>query len=98
MTQAIEELSVNIQMKCFEKCVSKPSGKLDSKQQNCVALCVNRYIDTLNVVSQTMVGTQVQRCIVYLRISILIHVLELSDGRINLALGINCIRILMHIT
>ncbi|CCI10543.1 hypothetical protein ABG067_003699 [Albugo candida] len=58
VTQAIEELSVNIQMKCFEKCVSKPSGKLDSKQQNCVALCVNRYIDTLNVVSQTMVGTQ----------------------------------------
>nr|CCA22681.1 Mitochondrial Protein Translocase (MPT) Family puta [Albugo laibachii Nc14] len=57
MAQAMEELSVNIQMKCFEKCVSKPNGKLDSKQQNCVALCVNRYIDTLNVVSQTMVST-----------------------------------------
>lgn len=53
--QAIQELTTNLQEKCFEKCVTRPSGKLDSKQQNCVALCINRYIDTMKVVSETMV-------------------------------------------
>lgn len=53
--QAIQELTTNLQEKCFEKCVSRPNGKLDSKQQNCIALCINRYIDTMKVVSETMV-------------------------------------------
>ncbi|TYZ63131.1 hypothetical protein PybrP1_008214 [[Pythium] brassicae (nom. inval.)] len=53
--QAMQELTQNLQEKCFDKCLARPSGKLDSKQQNCLALCINRYIDTMKVVSEAMV-------------------------------------------
>uniref|UniRef100_M4C105 Mitochondrial import inner membrane translocase subunit n=1 Tax=Hyaloperonospora arabidopsidis (strain Emoy2) TaxID=559515 RepID=M4C105_HYAAE len=53
--QALQELTQNLQEKCFDKCISRPSGKLDGKQQNCLALCINRYIDTMKVVSEAMV-------------------------------------------
>lgn len=61
--QALQELTQNLQEKCFDKCLARPSGKLDSKQQNCLALCINRYIDTMKVVSEAMVqrGPQVRR-------------------------------------
>jgi mitochondrial import inner membrane translocase subunit TIM13 len=52
--QAIQELTQNLQEKCFDKCITNPKGKLDGKQQNCVALCINRYIDAMKVVSNTM--------------------------------------------
>ncbi|GAB9465554.1 hypothetical protein Gpo141_00002960 [Globisporangium polare] len=53
--QALQELTQNLQEKCFDKCLTRPSGKLDSKQQNCLALCINRYIDTMKAVSEAMV-------------------------------------------
>uniref|UniRef100_K3WST5 Mitochondrial import inner membrane translocase subunit n=1 Tax=Globisporangium ultimum (strain ATCC 200006 / CBS 805.95 / DAOM BR144) TaxID=431595 RepID=K3WST5_GLOUD len=53
--QALQELTQNLQEKCFDKCITRPAGKLDSKQQNCLALCINRYIDTMKVVSEAMV-------------------------------------------
>jgi import inner membrane translocase subunit TIM13 len=61
--QALQELTQNLQEKCFDKCITRPNGKLDGKQQNCLALCINRYIDTMKVVSQAMVerGPQVRR-------------------------------------
>lgn len=60
--QALQELTQNLQEKCFDKCITRPNGKLDGKQQNCLALCINRYIDTMKVVSQAMVerGPQVR--------------------------------------
>ncbi|RLN95379.1 hypothetical protein BBJ28_00014052 [Nothophytophthora sp. Chile5] len=61
--QALQELTQNLQEKCFDKCLTRPNGKLDGKQQNCLALCINRYIDTMKVVSEAMVqrGPQVRR-------------------------------------
>ncbi|RLN96622.1 hypothetical protein BBJ28_00013121 [Nothophytophthora sp. Chile5] len=53
--QALQELTQNLQEKCFDKCLTRPNGKLDGKQQNCLALCINRYIDTMKVVSEAMV-------------------------------------------
>ena len=60
--QALQELTQNLQEKCFDKCIARPTGKLDGKQQNCLALCINRYIDTMKVVSEAMVqrGPQVR--------------------------------------
>ncbi|KAH7491543.1 hypothetical protein PRIC1_003046 [Phytophthora ramorum] len=52
--QAMQELTQNVQEKCFDKCITRPNGKLDGKQQNCLALCINRYIDTMKVVSEAM--------------------------------------------
>lgn len=31
---------------CWDKCVEKPGQKLDSKQENCLHNCVDRFIDT----------------------------------------------------
>ncbi|TMW69349.1 hypothetical protein Poli38472_001505 [Pythium oligandrum] len=53
--QALQELTQNLQEKCFDKCITNAKGKLDGKQQNCLALCINRYIDTMKVVSEAMV-------------------------------------------
>ncbi|XP_059147385.1 mitochondrial import inner membrane translocase subunit Tim8-like [Physella acuta] len=31
---------------CWEQCVDRPRDKLDSKTENCVSNCVERFIDT----------------------------------------------------
>ncbi|KYQ47584.1 Mitochondrial import inner membrane translocase subunit Tim13-B [Trachymyrmex zeteki] len=39
--------------KCFKKCISKPGTSLDSSEQKCVAMCMDRYMDSFNLVSKT---------------------------------------------
>mmetsp|Transcript_5201 Transcript_5201/g.7960 ORF Transcript_5201/g.7960 Transcript_5201/m.7960 type:complete len:83 (+) Transcript_5201:766-1014(+) len=53
-TAALQEMFTKISEKCFTKCVSKPSTSLGSGEQKCLAMCMDRYIDTMSVVSQTM--------------------------------------------
>uniref|UniRef100_G3UML9 Mitochondrial import inner membrane translocase subunit n=1 Tax=Loxodonta africana TaxID=9785 RepID=G3UML9_LOXAF len=31
---------------CWDKCVEKPGNRLDSRTENCLSSCVNRFIDT----------------------------------------------------
>ncbi|KAG2469861.1 mitochondrial import inner membrane translocase subunit Tim8 B [Polypterus senegalus] len=31
---------------CWDKCVDKPSSKLDSRTEGCLTSCVERFIDT----------------------------------------------------
>ncbi|XP_055679979.1 mitochondrial import inner membrane translocase subunit Tim8 [Lutzomyia longipalpis] len=31
---------------CWDKCVDKPSNKLDGKTESCLSNCVDRFIDT----------------------------------------------------
>ena len=53
---ALQELFTKISEKCFEKCIaSKPGSELSSGNQKCLAMCMDRYKDTMSVVSQTMV-------------------------------------------
>mmetsp|Transcript_5114 Transcript_5114/g.10618 ORF Transcript_5114/g.10618 Transcript_5114/m.10618 type:complete len:83 (+) Transcript_5114:452-700(+) len=52
---ALQELFTKISEKCFIKCVPKPGSKLSSSEQKCLAMCMDRYMDTMNVVSQAMV-------------------------------------------
>jgi len=47
-----QELLQKMSDKCFRKCVSKPGSTLDNSEQKCVALCMDRYMDTWNVVSR----------------------------------------------
>ena len=42
--------------KCFAKCVSSPGGTLSNKEQTCLAMCFDRYLDTIRVVEQTMIS------------------------------------------
>ena len=39
--------------KCFHKCIIKPGSSLDHSEQKCVSLCMDRYIDSWNLVQQT---------------------------------------------
>ncbi|KAK0182667.1 hypothetical protein PV327_000780 [Microctonus hyperodae] len=47
-----QELLTKITEKCFKKCVNKPGTSLDSSEQKCVAMCMDRYMDAFNVVSK----------------------------------------------
>ncbi|KAK3745108.1 hypothetical protein QZH41_015090 [Actinostola sp. cb2023] len=38
--------------KCFKKCIYKPGSTLDNSEQKCIALCMDRYMDTWNTVSR----------------------------------------------
>jgi len=47
-----QELLQKMSDKCFRKCVPKPGSTLDSSEQKCVAMCMDRYMDTWNIVSR----------------------------------------------
>jgi len=38
--------------KCFRKCVTSPGNHFCSSEQKCVALCMDRYMDSFNLVSK----------------------------------------------
>ncbi|XP_071133477.1 mitochondrial import inner membrane translocase subunit Tim13-like isoform X2 [Mytilus edulis] len=46
-------LKKKISEKCFKKCITKPGTTLDSSEQRCVAMCMDRYMDSWNLVSRT---------------------------------------------
>ncbi|KYN43494.1 Mitochondrial import inner membrane translocase subunit Tim13-B [Trachymyrmex septentrionalis] len=39
--------------KCFKKCIGKPGTSLDSSEQKCIAMCMDRYLDSFNLVSKS---------------------------------------------
>ena len=52
--QSLQELIQKVGEKCFTKCVSKPSSKLSTSEQKCLAMCMDRYVETMTVVGQAM--------------------------------------------
>lgn len=48
-----QELLTKMSEKCFRKCINKPGSSLDSSEQKCVAMCMDRYMDSWNLVSRT---------------------------------------------
>ncbi|KAF7991855.1 hypothetical protein HCN44_010656 [Aphidius gifuensis] len=51
-----QELLTKMTEKCFKKCVLKPGTSLDSSEQKCVAMCMDRYMDSFNVVTRAYSG------------------------------------------
>ncbi|XP_064594965.1 mitochondrial import inner membrane translocase subunit Tim13-B-like [Liolophura sinensis] len=47
-----QELLQKMSEKCFKKCIHKPGTSLDSSEQKCVAMCMDRYMDAWNLVSR----------------------------------------------
>jgi len=47
-----QELLTKMTEKCFKKCIIKPGTSLDSTEQKCVAMCMDRYMDAWNLVSK----------------------------------------------
>ncbi|XP_076337661.1 mitochondrial import inner membrane translocase subunit Tim13 [Tachypleus tridentatus] len=48
-----QELLQKMTEKCFKKCISKPGTSLDNSEQKCIAMCMDRYMDSWNLVSRT---------------------------------------------
>lgn len=48
-----QEILQKMSDKCFRKCVAKPGTSLDNSEQKCVAMCMDRYMDALNIVTRT---------------------------------------------
>ncbi|XP_037925458.1 mitochondrial import inner membrane translocase subunit Tim13 [Hermetia illucens] len=55
-----QELLTKMTEKCFKKCVGKPGTVLDSSEQKCIAMCMDRFMDSWNLVSRTY-GQRLQR-------------------------------------
>mmetsp|Transcript_5840 Transcript_5840/g.20615 ORF Transcript_5840/g.20615 Transcript_5840/m.20615 type:complete len:82 (-) Transcript_5840:2005-2250(-) len=53
--QIMQDIYNSITSKCFNKCVSKPGDRLDKDQQVCLAKCVDRLLESRNVVTETMI-------------------------------------------
>lgn len=48
--QRFQTLVHGLTDQCWDICVEKPSSRLDSKTESCLANCVDRFIDTSNFV------------------------------------------------
>ena len=52
-----------IGMACFKKCARTGGGeKLSSKEQQCLAMCQDRYVDTMNLVSNAYMERAQRQC------------------------------------
>ncbi|XP_025405313.1 mitochondrial import inner membrane translocase subunit Tim13 [Sipha flava] len=49
----IELLLTKMSRLCFNKCVIKPGSSLDSSEQKCVSMCMDRYMETVSLVSKS---------------------------------------------
>ncbi|CAG5126760.1 unnamed protein product [Candidula unifasciata] len=47
-----QELLQRMSEKCYKKCIVKPGTTLDNSEQKCIAMCMDRYMDTWNLVSR----------------------------------------------
>ncbi|KAM7346379.1 mitochondrial import inner membrane translocase subunit Tim13-like [Cochliomyia hominivorax] len=55
-----QELLTKMTEKCFNKCINKPGHSLDSSEQKCISMCMDRFMDSWNLVSRTY-GNRLQR-------------------------------------
>mmetsp|Transcript_20992 Transcript_20992/g.27250 ORF Transcript_20992/g.27250 Transcript_20992/m.27250 type:complete len:83 (-) Transcript_20992:278-526(-) len=59
--QALQELVQKMTEKCHAKCADSSGDRLTNKEQNCLAMCMDRYIDTMGAVNQAMLDRQNRR-------------------------------------
>ena len=50
--QYIQEVMQKTTDKCFTRCVVKPGARLDDSEKLCLAICMDRYLDAMALVSQ----------------------------------------------
>ena len=55
--QRFQQLVHGMTDQCWETCVDKPGNKLDSKTENCITNCVERFLDTTNYVVNRLENT-----------------------------------------
>lgn len=52
--QQMEDLVTAMADKCFEKCVKKPGTSLTTAEQHCIAKAMDRYLEVMTLVFQTV--------------------------------------------
>mmetsp|Transcript_896 Transcript_896/g.895 ORF Transcript_896/g.895 Transcript_896/m.895 type:complete len:80 (-) Transcript_896:72-311(-) len=52
--QMMKELMRKMTQTCFNKCAGKTGNGLDSREQQCLSHCVDRYFETLTVVATSL--------------------------------------------
>jgi Tim10/DDP family zinc finger len=58
----MQELLSKLTSTCYKKCAKPSRGdRLDSSEQSCTALCMDRYIDTMGLVNKAVVDRQDRR-------------------------------------
>ncbi|EDW70966.1 mitochondrial import inner membrane translocase subunit Tim13 [Drosophila novamexicana] len=55
-----QEMLSKMTEKCFKKCIYKPGKALDGTEQRCITQCMDRFLDTWNLVSRTY-GNRLER-------------------------------------
>lgn len=56
----MQELITTVSHKCFDKCVTSPGVTLSNKEQTCLAMCYDRYVQSIEVVKQGIMDRQNQ--------------------------------------
>eukprot|EP01036_Dinobryon_divergens_P003434 gene3434-4526_t len=56
--QMMQDLMNKITESCFKKCTGKSGDEVDRREQQCLAMCSDRYMDTMGVVNQALMSRQ----------------------------------------
>ncbi|XP_064390315.1 mitochondrial import inner membrane translocase subunit Tim13-like [Halichondria panicea] len=48
-----QELIQKMSDKCFRKCINAPGSELDSREQKCLSMCMDRYMEAWNITSKS---------------------------------------------
>lgn len=50
-TENAQQLLIRMTEKCFRKCIYKPGTVIDGSERKCIAMCMDRYLDSWRLVS-----------------------------------------------
>ena len=50
----LQEFVQNVTEKCHKKCAGTSGSQLDKREQGCYSMCMDRYADTVKVVTQAL--------------------------------------------
>ncbi|XP_030379107.1 mitochondrial import inner membrane translocase subunit Tim13-like [Scaptodrosophila lebanonensis] len=50
---SVQALLQKMTTKCFKKCIDRPGITLDAAEQKCISMCMDRFMDSWTLVSQT---------------------------------------------
>ncbi|KAG2145241.1 Tim10/DDP family zinc finger-domain-containing protein [Suillus clintonianus] len=48
-----QELINKTNEKCYDKCITKPGTSLSGSEETCLSRCLERYLETFNMISKT---------------------------------------------
>ncbi|GMH49553.1 hypothetical protein TrRE_jg10329 [Triparma retinervis] len=50
----MQDLVQNVTEKCHKKCAGTSGSQLDKREQGCYSMCMDRYTDTMQAVTQAL--------------------------------------------